>query len=84
MIPVMAGMKSEESASVEKIAPNFAPAFSPAAIGLLKKYVPIVISHAPQTKNWRKLMTVSLNLIPIFSDWCLVIGFWWLESDAVN
>ena len=36
MIPVIAGIKIEEIASVEKISPNFCPAFSSAPIGLEK------------------------------------------------
>ena len=47
IIPTRAGMNKEESARVENIAPNCAPV-QPFA---LKQYVPIVISHAPQTKN---------------------------------
>jgi hypothetical protein len=55
----MAGIKMEAMASVEKIAPNCAPV-QPLA---LKQYVPIVISHAPQTKNCRKLIAVKRYLM---------------------
>jgi hypothetical protein len=64
IIPVMGGIKIEAIASVEKIAPNCAPV-QPFA---LKQYVPIVISQAPQTKNWRKLMRVKRNLIFMLKD----------------
>ena len=47
MIPVKAGMKIEEMARVENMAPNWVPVPRPA----VKKYVAMVISHAPQTKN---------------------------------
>jgi hypothetical protein len=50
-MPVRAGIKIEEIASVENIAPNFTPASSVLPISLEKKYVEIVINHAPQTKT---------------------------------
>jgi hypothetical protein len=43
----MAGIKRDESASVENMAPNWAPV----PIPVVKKYVAIVISQAPHTKN---------------------------------
>jgi len=59
IMPVKAGIKRDDSASVEKIAPNWGKVHPLA----FRQYVPIVISHAPQTKNCRKLRTVRRSLI---------------------
>jgi hypothetical protein len=40
---------------VEKIAPNAVPDHPL----FWNQYAPMVISHAPQTKNWRKFITIS-------------------------
>jgi hypothetical protein len=61
MMPVMAGINIDAMARVEKIAPNWT--LVPRL--LVKKYVEMVISHAPQTKNCRKLRMVSLILMLI-------------------
>jgi hypothetical protein len=58
---MIGGIKIEEIASVEKIAPNCEP-FQCFA---LKQYVPMVMSQAPHTKNWRKLIIVSRNFNPM-------------------
>jgi hypothetical protein len=62
MMPVNAGIKRDESARVEKIAPNCGKVHPLA----FRQYVPIVINQAPQTKNCRKLRIVRRSLIFIF------------------
>ena len=59
MIPIMEGMRIEERAKVEKIAPN-CPKVQPFPT---VQYVPMVVNQAPQTKNCRKLIAVNLYLI---------------------
>src|SRR6478735_5111021 len=61
MIPAIDGMNSEAMPIVEKIAPNDVPD----QCLFWNQYAPIVSSHEPQTKNWRKFMTIrrSFRLI---------------------
>jgi hypothetical protein len=47
MMPIMEGMRIEESARVEKMAPNCGKVQPLPSV----QYVPIVVSQAPQTKN---------------------------------
>jgi hypothetical protein len=68
MIPVIAGIKREDTARVEKIAPNWGK-LHPLA---LRQYVPIVISQAPQTKNCRKLTNVRRSFILMS-----LVFIWW-------
>jgi len=57
----MAGIKREARASVENMAPNWGNVHPLA----FKQYVPMVINHAPQTKNCIKLKMIRRNLILI-------------------
>lgn len=49
----------DDKANVEKIAPNW-PKDQPFPT---VQYVPIVVNHAPQTKNCKKLIAVNLYLM---------------------
>ena len=50
-------MNSAEMPMVEKIAPKLVPDHCLC----WNQYAPMVISHAPQMKNWRKFITVRRN-----------------------
>src|SRR5262249_3531005 len=54
MTPVTAGMNSAAMPIVEKIAPK--P--TPDQCLFWNQYAPIVSSHEPQMKNWRKFITI--------------------------
>src|SRR6185295_10989683 len=67
MMPAIDGMNSEAMPIVEKIAPNDVPDLCL----FWNQYAPIVNSHEPQMKNWRKFITIrrSLRL-----TWCDLPG----------
>ena len=59
MMPVSAGMNRAAMPIVEKIAPNPVPD----QCLFWNQYAPIVSSHAPQMKNWRKFITTRRNFM---------------------
>ena len=69
-MPISEGMNSEAMPMVEKIAPKPVPD----QCRFWNQYAPIVSSHAPQMKNWRKFITIRRNLrltdiAPLRSRW---------------
>src|SRR5512147_1612754 len=54
MMPAIDGMNSAAMPMVEKIAPNDVPD----QCLFWNQYAPIVSSHEPQMKNWRKFITI--------------------------
>jgi hypothetical protein len=79
IIPVSAGIKSEDKPRVEKIIPKSEPDH----FLVWKQYTPIVISHAPHTKNCIKLINVNRNLILISFSICSIRGILILRSIKI-
>ncbi len=56
-MPAIDGMNSDAMPMVEKIAPNPVPD----QCLFWNQYAPMVSSHAPQMKNWRKFIAIKRN-----------------------
>ena len=62
-MPMIAGLINDAIPNVE----NTAPISEPLKCKTPPRYPPIEISHAPQTKNCKKLKMVKRNLIDLSS-----------------